>query len=127
MLTKISTLLLRLFFITLVTSILSCGTLQVPVTINDEDLYYLKGSSGAVEMHFLTSGQTDLTLDQWNAIEEGMVAMPLSAFSDFNKEIGELCSQVTCSYEVTQKFSALVARLRDASQSGSTPPTDRAP
>lgn len=85
--------------------------MQPPVQINDEDLYYLKGQSGAVEMHFLTTGQTDLTLDQWNAIEEGMVAMPLSAFDDFNTEIGKLCSQVVCDYDTFQAWRNIYARL----------------
>lgn len=93
---------------------LSCGKIKIPVNISDEPLYYLKGPSGAVEMHFLTSGQTQLTKTEWDAISEGMVAMPLSAFEDFNTEIGKLCSQVPCNYELTQKIDQLLTRLRSA-------------
>jgi len=63
-------------------------------------------------MHFLTSGQTDLTLSQWNAISEGMVCMGLSSFDDFNKEISDLCSQVTCDYNTVKAFAALYSKLK---------------
>lgn len=88
-----------------------CGKILIPVDIKDEALYYLKGPSGAVEMHFLTSGQTDLTLDQWNAISEGMVCMELSSWDDFNTEIGKLCSQIPCDYQTVEAFKKIIARL----------------
>ena len=86
---------------------------QVPVTIKDEPLYFLKGPSGAVEMHFLSSGQTDLTVDQWNAISMGMVAMPLDSWDDFNKEIAELCSQNDCTYELQQFLAVVGSKLSE--------------
>lgn len=91
-----------------------CAKPQLPVGISDENLYYLKGTSGAVEMHFLSSGSTDLTLDQWNAISEGMVAMPLSAFGDFNTEISKLCGEVVCDYQVLQTIAELYAKMVNA-------------
>lgn len=99
-----------------------CASIQIPVSISDEPLYFIKGrcdvqataSDFAVEMYFLTSGQTELTLNDWNAISEGMVAMPLAAWDAFNIEIGKLCSQVTCNYETQQKLASLVARFHAA-------------
>jgi hypothetical protein len=96
----------------------SCGTLiKDPVTINDEALYYLKEASPdqwAVEMHFLTSGQTQVTQAQWNAMSQGMVAMPLTEWDDINTEIGKLCSQVPCDYNTTQALSKLMTQLHSA-------------
>lgn len=89
-----------------------CGQLPDPVQINDETLYFLKGPSGAVQMNFLTPGQVDLTKAQWDAISEGMVAMPSSAFADFDKEIGKLCSEVPCDYATVQAFHSLVAAIK---------------
>lgn len=112
--------LLLLFFITLVlpVSLSSCGTLiKVPVTVNDETLYYLKQSSTdqwAVQMYFLSSGQSQVTQDSWNKISQGMACMSLSAFEDFNTEIGKLCSQVPCDYKYTQALTALIARMKSA-------------
>jgi hypothetical protein len=88
--------------------------------VKDEPLYYLKGrpdalpeENYAVEMHFLTSGQNQLTRADWDKISQGMVAMPLSAFDDFNAEIAKLCSEVTCNYEVQQKIDTLVFKLHN--------------
>lgn len=97
-------LLLR-FFITLaiLAATSGCGTLiKDPVTIKNEDLYYLKQASDdewAVKMHFLTSGQSQVTKAQWEAISQGMACMSLPAFDDFNAEIAKLCSQVPCDYQ----------------------------
>lgn len=97
-----------------------CGTLiKDPVSINDEPLYFLKQASTdqwAVQMHFLTSGQSQITQGQWNAMSQGMVAMPLSAFSDFNTEIGKLCSQIPCNYQIQQaqkNISTLIEMAKD--------------
>lgn len=110
-LTKTWTLPLLLFCIIWV-SLSACGHVDVPVDIQDEDLYYLKGESGAVEMHFLSQGSTALSKPEWDAISEGKVAMSLKAFSDFNAEISKLCGQdIPCNYPVIQHFRAVYARL----------------
>lgn len=62
-------------------------------------------------MHFLTAGETDLTGAEWDSISEGMVAMSLAAFDDFNAEISKLCSQVTCDYDLLQALNRLSARV----------------
>jgi hypothetical protein len=118
---------LLLFFITSATLTLSsCATLQDPVEIKDEPLYYIKGNPTvpasfpdyAVEMHFLSSGQTDMTKAQIDPIIQGMVCLPAESFDDFNTEIGKLCSQVTCDYETMAKLAELVERLHYAAGSG---------
>ena len=106
-----STPLWLLSFILLALILSGCASIPVPVTVHDEDLYYLKGPSGAVEMHFLTSGETDLTVAEWDSISEGMVAMSLAAFDDFNTEIGKLCSQITCDYDLLQAMNRLSSQL----------------
>lgn len=65
-------------------------------------------------MHFLSSGSTDLTLDQWNAISEGNVCMSLNAFGDFNAEISKLCGEVTCDYKTVQMIAELYAKMVNA-------------
>lgn len=108
-----------LFCITLATLAASCGT---AVGIKDEPLYFLKGNPNvpasfpdyAVEMHFLTQGQADMTKAQIDAISQGMVMMPLQSFDDFNVEVGKLCSQVKCNYETTSKLAEFIARLHAA-------------
>lgn len=110
------------FFITLaITATASgCGTLiKVPVTIDDEDLYYLKEASPtewAVHMHFLSTGQDQVAEDAWNAQSAGKVCMLLSAFDDFNTEIGKLCSQVPCDYQTVQNLKNLIAHLKEVSK-----------
>lgn len=98
----------------------SCGTLiKVPVAIKDEDLYYLKEASDsewAVHMHFLSTGSDQITKDAWDKMSQGMVSMPLAAFEDFNTEIGKLCSQVPCNYEVMKKLNNFFSRLRSVSE-----------
>lgn len=116
-----------LFFTT--SALLSCSTLQAPVTVNDQDLYYLKGSPSipasfpnyGVEMHFLTSGQSDFTKDSWDSISQGKVCMELSAFDDFNKEISDLCSQVPCDYKLLQAVHVLIDQLKTEQMTLATP------
>jgi len=113
---------LLLYTITALSSLEGCGSLQVPVVIKDESVYYLKGTTQlppsdddptyATMMHFLTSGKTPVTRYQWNAISKGKACMDLSAFADFNVEIAKLCSQVPCSYKLQAILPRLVARLK---------------
>lgn len=101
-------------------SVPSCGGLQVPVRIHDEDLYFLKQVDEprwAAHMHFLTEGTEQVSRTQWDAISQGMVCMPSHAFEDFNAEIGKLCSQVKCDYETLQQFQRLVGRIHSLQQS----------
>ena len=106
--------------------LLCCTTLaacnpSVPVPIKDETLYYIKGDPAvpasfpnyAVEMHFLTSGQTDLTKAQIDAITQGMVMLSLNGFDDFNKEIADLCSQNTCSYETQAILTVMAEKIKE--------------
>jgi hypothetical protein len=115
---------LLLFCITLVASTLSsCGKIKIPVDIQDETLTYIKGDPAnpatyanyAVQMHFLSSGQIDMTKDQIDALMQGSVLMPMQAFEDFNTEIGKLCSQVPCDYNLTNLLSTLVQRMKTMS------------
>jgi hypothetical protein len=108
----------------LVLSILSngCGKIHIPVDIKDETLTYIKGdpnnpatfSNYAVQMHFLSQGQVDLTKSQVDAISQGSVLMPEQAFEDFNTEIAKACSQLKCNYELTEMWSSVVAKIRIA-------------
>lgn len=114
-------LLLLSFIITALFS--GCGSIQIPVDIHDETLWTIKGNPSlpssfenyAVQVQFLTTGQIDITKNQWDAISQGKVCMNLSAFDDFNTEISKLCSQVVCDYETVQAFSNLYARLKSVS------------
>ena len=91
------------------TALFSCT-----VAIKDEPLYLDEGSSGATEVHFLTPGQTDLTLDQWNAIRTGMVCESPSSWGDFKEEIEKLCSLASCSYDTQQAIQSFFFRLEKA-------------
>lgn len=115
-------LLLLLFCISSGLTVLSgCGHVDIPVSIADGPLYFIKGDPAvessfpdyAVEMHFLTSGQTQYDKASIDAITQGMVMMPLSFFDDFNKEISDLCGQVTCDMDTVAKFQSLVAHLHE--------------
>jgi len=77
------------------------------VKVKDEPLYLDEGSIGAVEVHFLTPGTTDLNKTQWDAIRPGMVCMPETSFGDFKAELEELCSKTTCTYEMEQALKTL--------------------
>lgn len=97
----------------------SCGTIQVPVDVKDEPLYFIKGDPRvpasfpkyAVQMHFFTPGQVQLTKEDYDPITQGQVCMPLSAFRDINTEIGKLCTQVPCNYPVVQQVRATLKTL----------------
>lgn len=121
-------LLLLLSFITWgMLALSSCGGIQDPVTISDETIYVVKGNpldsitfpTYAVQFQFLTSGQTDLTKDNWDALFSSptsgpRVAMSLNAWDDFNTEFGKLCTQVPCNYATTQQLAQLFAKLTTA-------------
>lgn len=81
------------------------------VQIHDEPLYGDMGPDGAVEVHFLSSGQTVIPKAQWDSLRFGMVCMPQSSFSDFKKEIEELCSNTSCSYEVKQAMKVVFNKI----------------
>ncbi len=109
-----------LFFITLALCSSCCG-MPAPVDIRDEPLYYIKGRPDAapgdqyaVQMFFLSSGQTDLTKADFDAISQGLVAMPLQSFDDFNKEIAEACSEANCDYIILAKVKSFMSRLHNA-------------
>ena len=93
------------------TALFSCT-----VAIKDEPLYLDEGSSGATEVHFLTPGQTDLTLDEWNSIRTGMVCESASSWGDFKAEIEKLCSLASCSYDTQQAIQSFFFRLEKAQQ-----------
>ena len=115
--------LLQTLFITSAAFSLSSCCTPIPVSVNDETIYFIKGSATdastypkyAVQLHFLSSGSVDLTKDQLDALtKDGMVLMSAAAFEDFNAEIGKFCSQVTCDYQALQAWNDLYARLQKA-------------
>lgn len=108
-----------LFFITLATLTLESCQTTVPVDIKDEDLYYLKEASTdqwAVEMHFLSDGQAQVSQTDWNVKSQGMVCMPLTEWSDINTEFGKLCTQITCDYEFQQAMALISERLEEVAK-----------
>jgi len=67
----------------------------------------------AVEDNFLTTGETDMTKVQYDAVisaastSGGTVSMAASFFADFNTEIAKLCSNTECDFETTQKVDRI--------------------
>lgn len=95
-----------------------CSTIQVPVTVQDLPLYYLKEASSAeyaTEFHFLTSGTIQIPQADWNNMSQGMVCTPLASWGTVNTEFGKFCTQVPCDYETTQLQNAITTRLEEVS------------
>lgn len=95
-----------------------CGSIEIPVQIKDEPLYLLEGQSGAVEIHFLTGGVTDIPKKDWDAMSEGMVAMSEDSWGDFKTEIGKLCTETKCDYVTSAAIQFIEARMDSAYATG---------
>ena len=98
------TMLLLMSFIIL--GLLNNGCGYTRIDINDHSLYYLKEASQdkwAVNMHFLTSEEHNITHAEWDTISEGMVAMSLADWADINTTVSHVCSSpgIDCSYKVS--------------------------
>lgn len=99
--------LLTLFCTTAGMLTLNGCTIQVPVDVKDEPLYFDKGASGARQDFFLSPGGVDLTKEEWDATRFGMVCMGASSFEDFKTELEDLCTQIICNYQAQQAVTAL--------------------
>lgn len=69
-------------------------------------LYYQKQASETewvTVLHFLTTGTSNLSHDDWDKMAKGQLSMALADWATINKMISNFCSapQIDCNYEVS--------------------------
>lgn len=88
-----------------------CGCTQIQ--ISDDTFYADKGPLGAVEIHTLTAGTTDISPAQWNNLRFGMICTDENTFAKWKADIETLCSYTSeCDYPAVSAFLDRVTSKR---------------
>lgn len=106
--------LMLLLFITTALLFLS-GCDQVKIT--DEIWYGNKGMVGAVEFHTLTTGQKNLSFEDWMKLlkDQPMVCTSVNTFGDVKAAFEKLCSVCNCcSYDTTKAAETFFSNIKKA-------------
>lgn len=95
-----------------VSALSACSSVQV----NDEIAYGLKPAPlGAVSVHTLFPGQTDLTEADWLNLRAStpLICASVATFGEVKKEFEQLCSVCSncCDYSTTAAVNAFFTRI----------------
>lgn len=88
------------------------------MAIDDLNLYYLKEATDtqwALEEHFLSTGEAQISHADWDAMSQDKVCTELASWANINKAIGQLCSQVPCDYETVKLVNDFTTRMETVS------------
>ncbi len=103
----------KLLLISTVGLLPNCG--HVP--IKDEVVYGNKGMLGAVSFHLLTSGQENISFENWMKIlrNNPLICTSVKSFGDVKIEIEQLCSICNCcSADMTKAIDQFYSNITKA-------------
>jgi hypothetical protein len=73
--------------------------------------YTDEGSNGAFITHLFSTESSNIGVDAWNNIREGMSCLSATDIGSIKTELEQLCSEVSCNQPTIKALRAALARL----------------